>query len=179
MKKTKKACAVYSQCCPVSLLASASQRAQQTKVKTSRRGLRPAGLILTSVTCRCGGVRSNKWSVWPCRRRGECFVSSRATASTPSRTSVEKSAKQAVAYPNEEFNTLNTAAPRRIFFPRERVRDSSTVWVLDVGQPSARARLISGGAKARGHRPDDQRGQRTIVSRTVGHEGHIHHDVRV
>jgi len=93
---------------------------------------------------------ATQWSVWPCRRRGECSCPSRATASTPSRNSVEEVIEnKAVAYPNEEINTLNTAAPSTHFLSAQSVYvdSSDTLWVLDVGNLGSGTPLISGGAK--------------------------------
>ena len=56
---------------------------------------------------------------------------------------------KAVAYPNEEINTLNTAAPSTHFLSAQSVYvdSSDTLWVLDVGNLGSGTALISGGAK--------------------------------
>src|SRR6266851_2657633 len=56
---------------------------------------------------------------------------------------------RAVAYPNEEINTLNTAAPSTHFLSAQSVYvdSSDTLWVLDVGNLGSGTALISGGAK--------------------------------
>src|SRR5258705_2347145 len=55
----------------------------------------------------------------------------------------------AVAYPNKEINTLNTAAPSTHFLSAQSVYvdSSDTLWVLDVGNLGSGTALISGGAK--------------------------------
>src|ERR1700736_5808970 len=56
---------------------------------------------------------------------------------------------KAVAYPNEEINTLNTAEPSTHFLSAQSVYvdSSDTLWVLDVGNLGSGTALISGGAK--------------------------------
>src|SRR6202043_2988046 len=56
---------------------------------------------------------------------------------------------KAVAYPNEEINTLDTTAPSTHFLSAQSmyVDSSDTLWVLDVGNLGSGTALISGGAK--------------------------------
>ena len=56
---------------------------------------------------------------------------------------------KAVAYPNKEINTLNTAEPSTHFLSAQSVYvdSSDTLWVLDVGNLGSGTALISGGAK--------------------------------
>src|SRR5258708_26274589 len=72
---------------------------------------------------------------------------------------------KAVAYPNEEINTLNTAAPQTHFLSAQSVYvdSSDTLWVLDVGNLGSGTALISGGAKLVGIDLTTNAVMRTIV----------------
>src|SRR5258705_106176 len=81
---------------------------------------------------------------------GRVFVSFPGNGIDPVKTSVmEVINRKAVAYPNEEINTLNTAAPSTHFLSAQSVYvdSSDTLWVLDVGNLGSGTALISGGAK--------------------------------
>jgi len=115
--------------------------------------------------------------VWPCRRRGECSCPSRATAIDTVKNSVEEVIEnKAVAYPNEEINTLNNAAPSTHFLSAQSVYvdSSDTLWVLDVGNLGSGTPLISGGAKLVAIDLTTTRSSDHRVPGQSDHEGHIH-----
>jgi sugar lactone lactonase YvrE len=81
---------------------------------------------------------------------GRVFVSFPRNGIDTVKNSVEEVIEnKAVAYPNEEINTLNTAAPSTHFLSAQSVYvdSSDTLWVLDVGNLGSGTPLISGGAK--------------------------------
>src|SRR5258705_12164425 len=81
---------------------------------------------------------------------GRVFVSFPRNGIDTVKTSVMEVIKnKAVAYPNEEINTLNTAAPQTHFLSAQSVYvdSSDTLWVLDVGNLGSGTPLISGGAQ--------------------------------
>src|SRR6476619_6045496 len=81
---------------------------------------------------------------------GRVFVSFPRNGIDTVKTSVAEVVNgNAVAYPNKEINTLNTAAPRTHFLSAQSVfvDSSDTLWVLDVGNLGSGTPLISGGAK--------------------------------
>jgi hypothetical protein len=81
---------------------------------------------------------------------GRVFVSFPRNGIDTVKNSVEEVIDgKAVAYPNEEINTLNTAAPSTHFLSAQSVYvdSSDTLWVLDVGNLGSGTALISGGAK--------------------------------
>jgi len=81
---------------------------------------------------------------------GRVFVSFPRNGIDTVKTSVmEVINRKAVAYPNEEINTLNTAVPQTHFLSAQSVYvdSSDTLWVLDVGNLGSGTALISGGAK--------------------------------
>src|SRR6266436_4085737 len=81
---------------------------------------------------------------------GRVFVSfPRNGIDTVKKSVAEVINRKAVAYPNEEINTLNTAAPSTHFLSAQSVYvdSSDTLWVLDVGNLGSGTALISGGAK--------------------------------
>src|SRR5258708_4701613 len=81
---------------------------------------------------------------------GRVFVSfPRNGIDTVKKSVAEVIKGKAVAYPNEEINTLNTAAPQTHFLSAQSVYvdSSDTLWVLDVGNLGSGTALISGGAK--------------------------------
>jgi len=99
---------------------------------------------------------------------GRSFVSFPRNGIDTVKNSVEEVIEnKAVAYPNEEINNLNTAAPSTISFPQQACSGSSdTLWVLTWGNLGSGTPLHPGGANS-WHRPDDQRVKRTIGFRTV------------
>src|SRR5260370_303061 len=81
---------------------------------------------------------------------GRVFVSFPRNGIDTVKNSVEEVINdKAVAYPNEDINTLNTAAPSTHFLSAQSVYvdSSDTLWVLDVGNLGSGTALISGGAK--------------------------------
>src|SRR5260370_2921573 len=81
---------------------------------------------------------------------GRVFVSfPRNGIDTVKNSVMEVVNRKAVAYPNKEINTLNTAAPSTHFLSAQSVYvdSSDTLWVLDVGNLGSGTPLISGGAK--------------------------------
>src|SRR6267154_271 len=81
---------------------------------------------------------------------GRVFVSYPSNGIDTVKNSVEEVIEnKTVAYPNEEINTLNTAAPSTHFLSAQSVYvdSSDTLWVLDVGNLGSGTPLISGGAK--------------------------------
>jgi sugar lactone lactonase YvrE len=81
---------------------------------------------------------------------GRVFVSfPRNGIDTVKRSVAEVINGNAVAYPNKEINTLNTAEPSTHFLSAQSVYvdSSDTLWVLDVGNLGSGTALISGGAK--------------------------------
>jgi len=79
---------------------------------------------------------------------GRVFVSFPRNGIDTVKTSVAEVINgKAVAYPNEEINTLNTAAPSTHFLSAQSVYvdSSDTLWVLDVGNLGSGTALISGG----------------------------------
>jgi len=86
----------------------------------------------------------HKWSVWPCRRRGGVRVLPAQRHRHRQGTPWRNHRKQGGAYPNEEINTLNTAAPSTHFLSAQSVYvdSSDTLWVLDVGNLGSGTPLI-------------------------------------
>src|SRR6266403_2150236 len=81
---------------------------------------------------------------------GRVFVSFPRNGIDTVKNSVEEVIEnKAVAYPNKEINTLNTAEPSTHFLSAQSVYvdSSDTLWVLDVGNLGSGTALISGGAK--------------------------------
>jgi len=109
---------------------------------------------------------------------GRVFVSFPRNGIDTVKNSVEEVIEnKAVAYPNEEINTLNTAAPSTHFLSAQSVYvdSSDTLWVLDVGNLGSGTPLHLRRGQTRGHRPADQRGQADHrVPGQSDHEGHIH-----
>src|SRR6266403_2588071 len=81
---------------------------------------------------------------------GRVFVSFPRNGIDIVKNSVEEVIEsKAVAYPNKEINTSNTAAPSSHFLSAQSVYVdySDTLWVLDVGNLGSGTALTSGGAK--------------------------------
>lgn len=151
MKKMKKACAVLLAVLSVSLLASAfAGEDNNNKVEnvTPVASDRPVDLdvgdlqMVAEFEQQVVGVAVSA--------SGRVFVSFPRNGIDTVKNSVEEVIEnKAVAYPNEEINTLNTAAPSTHFLSAQSVYvdSSDTLWVLDVGNLGSGTPLISGGAK--------------------------------
>src|SRR5258708_19204078 len=151
MKKMKKACAVLLAVLSVSLLASAfAGEDKHNKVEnvTPVASDRPVDLdvgdlqMLAEFEQQVVGVAVSA--------SGRVLVSFPRNGIDTVKNSVEEVINdKAVAYPNEEINTLNTAAPSTHFLSAQSVYvdSSDTLWVLDVGNLGSGTALISGGAK--------------------------------
>src|SRR5258705_4943392 len=150
MKKMKKACAVLLAVLSVSLLASAFAGEDNNKVEnvTPVASDRPVDLnvgdlqMVAEFEQQVVGVSVSA--------SGRVFVSFPRNGIDTVKNSVEEVIKnKAVAYPNKEINTLNTAAPSTHFLSAQSVYvdSSDTLWVLDVGNLGSGTALISGGAK--------------------------------
>src|ERR1700680_1876288 len=150
MKKIKKACAVLLAVLSVSLLASAfAGEDKHNKVEnvTPVASDRPVDLdvgdlqMVAEFEQQVVGVAVSA--------SGRVFVSFPRNGIDTVKNSVEEVIdNKAVAYPNEEINTLN-AAPSTHFLSAQSVYvdSSDTLWVLDVGNLGSGTPLISGGAK--------------------------------
>src|SRR5216683_3799943 len=151
MKKMKKACAVLLAVLSVSLLASAfAGEDKHNKVEnvTPVASDRPVDLdvgdlqMVAEFEQQVVGVAVSA--------SGRVFVSFPRNGIDTVKNSVEEVIEnKALAYPNEEINTLNTAAPSTHFLSAQSVYvdSSDTLWVLDVGNLGSGTPLISGGAK--------------------------------
>src|SRR5882724_9108298 len=151
MKKMKKVCAVLLAVLSVSLLASAfAGEDNNNKVEnvTPVASDRPVDLdvgdlqMVAEFEQQVVGVAVSA--------SGRVFVSfPRNGIDTVKKSVAEVIKGKAVAYPNEEINTLNTAAPSTHFLSAQSVYvdSSDTLWVLDVGNLGSGTPLISGGAK--------------------------------
>src|SRR6266850_1763854 len=151
MKKTKKACAVLLAVLSVSLLASAfagEHNKHKVENVTPVASDRPVDLdvgdlqMVAEFEQQVVGVAVSA--------SGRVFVSFPRNGIDTVKNSVEEVIEnKAVAYPNEEINTLNTAAPSTHFLSAQSVYVDSgdTLWVLDVGNLGSGTPLISGGAK--------------------------------
>src|SRR5712671_4136227 len=151
MKEMKKACAVLLAVLSVSLLASAvAGEDKHNKVEnvTPVASDRPVDLdvgdlqMVAEFEQQVVGVAVSA--------SGRVFVSFPRNGIDTVKNSVEEVIEnKAVAYPNEEINTLNTAAPSTHFLSAQSVYvdSSDTLWVLDVGNLGSGTPLISGGAK--------------------------------
>lgn len=150
MKKMKKACAVLLAVLSVSLLASAfAGQDNKHKVEnvTPVASDRPVDLdvgdlqMVAEFEQQVVGVAVSA--------SGRVFVSFPRNGIDTVKNSVEEVIEnKAVAYPNEEINTLNTAAPSTHFLSAQSVYvdSSDTLWVLDVGNLGS-GTALSGGAK--------------------------------
>src|SRR5258708_10599434 len=151
MKKMKKACAVLLAVLSVSLLASAfagEHNKHKVENVTPVASDRPVDLdvgdlqMVAEFEQQVVGVAVSA--------SGRVFVSFPRNGIDTVENSVEEVIEnKAVAYPNEEINTLNTAAPSTHFLSAQSVYvdSSDTLWVLDVGNLGSGTALISGGAK--------------------------------
>src|SRR6266478_1798574 len=151
MKKMKKACAVLLAVLSVSLLASAfagEHNKHKVENVTPVASDRPVDLdvgdlqMVAEFEQQVVGVAVSA--------SGRVFVSFPRNGIDTVENSVEEVIEnKAVAYPNEEINTLNTAAPSTHFLSAQSVYvdSSDTLWVLDVGNLGSGTPLISGGAK--------------------------------
>lgn len=150
MKKMNKACAVLLAVLSVSLLASAfAGQDNKHKVEnvTPVASDRPVDLdvgdlqMVAEFEQQVVGVAVSA--------SGRVFVSFPRNGIDTVKNSVEEVIEnKAVAYPNEEINTLNTAAPSTHFLSAQSVYvdSSDTLWVLDVGNLGS-GTALSGGAK--------------------------------
>src|SRR5260370_24472181 len=151
MKKMKKACAVFLAVLSVSLLASAfAGEDKHNKVEnvTPVASDRPVDLdvgdlqMVAEFEQQVVGVAVSA--------SGREFVSFPRNGIDTVKNSVEEVIEnKAVAYPNEEINTLNTPAPSTHFLSAQSVYvdSSDTLWLLDVGNLDSCTPLISGRAK--------------------------------
>src|SRR5260221_5818064 len=167
MKKMKKACAVLLAVLSVSLLASAfagEHNKHKVENVTPVASDRPVDLdvgdlqMVAEFEQQVVGVAVSA--------SGRVFVSSPRNGIDTVKNSVEEVIEnKAVAYPNEEINTLNTAAPPTHFPSAQSVYvdSSDTLWVLDVGNLGSGTPLISGGAKLVGIQLTTN-----AVNRTIG-----------
>src|SRR5260370_2498076 len=167
MKKMKKVCAVLLAVLSVSLLASAfAGEDNNNKVEnvTPVASDRPVDLdvgdlqMVAEFEQQVVGVAVSA--------SGRVFVSFPRNGIDTVKNSVEEVInRKAVAYPNEEINTLNTAAPSTHFLSAQSVYvdSSDTLWVLDVGNLGSGTALISGGAKLVAIDLTTNAGKRTIV----------------
>src|SRR5467141_619694 len=136
MKKMKKACAVLLAVLSVSLLASAfagEHNKHKVENVTPVASDRPVDLdvgdlqMVAEFEQQVVGVAVSA--------SGRVFVSFPRNGIDTVKNSVEEVIEnKAVAYPNEEINTLNTAAPSTHFLSAQSVYvdSSDTLWVLDV-----------------------------------------------
>src|SRR6202047_1282787 len=167
MKKMKKACAVLLAVLSVSLFASAFagvHNKHKVENVTPVASDRPVDLdvgdlqMVAEFDEQVVGV--------PVRASGRVFVSFPRNGIDTVKNSVEEVINdKAVAYPNEEINTLNIDAPSTHFLSAQSVYvdSSDTLWVLDVGNLGSGTALISGGAKLVAIDLTTNAGKRTIV----------------
>src|SRR6266446_1278583 len=151
MKKMKKACAVLLAVLSVSLLASAfagEHNKHKVENVTPVASDRPVDLdvgdlqMVAEFEQQVVGVAVSA--------SGRVFVSFPRNGIDTVKNSVEEVIEnKAVAYPNEEINTLNTDAPSTHYLSAQSVYvdSSDTLWGLDVGNLGSGTPLISGGAK--------------------------------
>src|SRR5258708_17899304 len=163
MKKMKKACAVLLAVLSVSLLASAfagEHNKHKVENVTPVASDRPVDLdvgdlqMVAEFEQQVVGVAVSA--------SGRVFVSFPRNGIDTVKNSVEEVIEnKAVAYPNEEINTLNTAAPSPHFLSAQSVHvdSSDTLWVLDVGNLGSAMPLISAGADVDALHPTANAGQ--------------------
>src|SRR5882762_850008 len=151
MKKTKKACAVLLAVLSVSLIASAlAGKNKKNKVKNVKTVTSDRSVYLDVGDLQMVAEFEQQVVCVAVSASGRVFVSFPRNGIDTVKTSVmEVINRKAVAYPNEEINTLNTAAPQTHFLSAQSVYvdSSDTLWVLDVGNLGSGTALISGGAK--------------------------------
>src|ERR1700736_4723105 len=148
MKKMKKACAVLLAVLSVSLLASAFAGEDNTGEDNGAHSHLPIDRNIGTLET-VAAFEKQVVGV-AVSASGRVFVSfPRNGIDTVKRSVAEVINGDAVAYPNKEINTLNTAEPSTNFLSAQSVYvdSSDTLWVLDVGNLGSGTALISGGAK--------------------------------